>query len=212
MRPYTPAEEVLNSITHGIGVIFGIVAVTVLCVLSAHFGTFVHTVSYLVYGCSLIILYTSSTLYHALPSPRVKRLFKIFDHSSIYLLIAGTYTPFLILNLKNDNGSTLLVIIWSLALMGVIFKVFFTGRFKVFSTLLYIGMGWLIVFAYGPMKANLRPEGLWWLIAGGLAYTLGTAFYLAKETKFTHAIWHLFVLAGSIFHFIAIIYGANFSY
>jgi hemolysin III len=212
MNTYSVKEEILNSITHGLGVIFGIVALTVLCVLSAYFGTITHTISYLVYGCSLILLYTSSTLYHALPSPKLKTLFKIFDHSAIYLLIAGTYTPFLILNLGHDIGFTLLAIIWALAIMGIIFKVFFTGKFKLISTLLYVGMGWLIIFAYDPLKDNLRPEGVYWLLAGGVTYTLGTVFYLAKKLKYTHAIWHMFVLAGSIFHFIAIIYGANFSY
>jgi hemolysin III len=212
MREYTTKEEIFNSITHGLGVIFGIVALTVLCVLSANFGTASHMISYLVYGCSLILLYTSSTLYHALPSPKIKSLFKIFDHSAIYLLIAGTYTPFLMLNLKHQNGMLLLSIIWALAILGIIFKVFFTGRFKVLSTLLYIGMGWLIIFAYDPLKDNMRPEAINWLIAGGLMYTVGTVFYLAKKLRYTHAIWHMFVLAGSVFHFIAIIYGANFSY
>lgn len=212
MKDYSLGEEIFNAITHGLGVIFGIVALTVLCVLSSHFGTLSHTISYLVYGCSLILLYTCSTLYHALPSPKIKTLFKICDHSSIYVLIAGTYTPFLMLNLKGHNGMLLLGVIWGLAILGIIFKVFFTGRFKVLSTLLYVGMGWLIIFAYTPLKSNIRPEGLNWLLAGGLSYTLGTVFYLAKKTRYSHSIWHLFVLAGSVFHFIAIIYGANFNY
>lgn len=212
MNPYSVREEIFNAITHGLGVIFGIVALTVLCVLGSYFGTFSHILSYLVYGCSLILLYVSSTLYHALPSPKVKSLFKILDHSSIYLLIAGTYTPFLVLNLKGHLGFTLLAVIWAIAILGIIFKVFFTGKFKVISTLLYIGMGWLIIFAYDPLKEAMRPEAMNWLIIGGLTYTLGTIFYLAKKLKYTHAIWHLFVLAGSVFHFVAIIYGAGFSY
>lgn len=212
MQSYSVREEVFNAITHGLGVIFGIVALTVLCVLGAHFGTLSHIVSYSVYGCSLILLYASSTLYHSLPSPKVKSFFKVLDHSSIYLLIAGTYTPFLVLNLKGNLGYTLLAIIWAIAILGIIFKFFFTGRFKLLSTLLYIGMGWLIVFAYGPLKEAMRPEAMNWLIIGGVTYTLGTIFYLAKKQKYTHAIWHLFVLAGSVFHFVAIIYGAGFSY
>lgn len=212
MKGYTLKEEVFNAVTHGIGVIFGISALSVLCVLGSYFGSLSHIISYLIYGFSLILLYTSSTLYHALPSPKVKGLFKIFDHSSIYLLIAGTYTPFLMLNLKGSIGVTLLAVIWSLAILGIIFKVFFTGRFKILSTLFYVGMGWIIIFAYVPLKESLRPEGMTWLMVGGLTYTLGTIFYLAKKYRYTHAIWHLFVLLGSIFHFIAIIYGGNFSY
>jgi len=212
METYSVKEEVFNAITHGLGVIFGIVALTVLCVLGSNFGTLSHILSYMVYGCSLILLYVSSTLYHALPSPKVKSLFKILDHSSIYLLIAGTYTPFLVLNLKGNLGFTLLAIIWAIAILGIIFKVFFTGRFKLLSTLLYIGMGWLIIFAYDPLKETMRPEAMNWLIIGGVTYTLGTVFYMAKKLRYTHAIWHLFVLAGSVFHFVAIIYGAGFSY
>ncbi len=212
MKPYNLKEEIFNSITHGLGVIFGIVALTVLCVLSSYFGTLSHMLSYLVYGCSLVLLYVSSTLYHALPSPKVKSLFKVLDHSSIYLLIAGTYTPFLVLNLKGELGYTLLLVIWAIAIAGIIFKVFFTGRFKVLSTMLYIGMGWLIIFAYDPLKESMKPEAMNWLIIGGLTYTAGTIFYLAKRLKYTHAIWHMFVLAGSVFHFVAIIYGAGFSY
>ena len=212
MNGYTLKEEILNSIIHGLGIIFGISALSVLCVLGSYFGSSSHIISYLIYGLSLILLYTSSTLYHALPSPKVKSFFKVFDHSSIYLLIAGTYTPFMLLNLKGDLGITLLAIIWSLAILGIIFKVFFTGRFKVLSTLLYIGMGWIIIFAYVPLKQSLNEIGMDWLIAGGVTYTLGTIFYLAKKYRYTHAIWHLFVLMGSICHFIAIIYGGNFSY
>lgn len=212
MNTYSFKEELANAITHGIGVIFGIVALTVLCVLGAHFGSVSHVLSYLVYGCSLILLYLSSTLYHALPSPKVKTIFKILDHSSIYLLIAGTYTPFLVLNLNNQLGTTLLIVIWSIAIAGIVFKIFFTGRFKYLSTLLYIGMGWIIVFAYGPLKETMKPEAMNWLLAGGLTYTFGTIFYLAKKLQYTHAIWHLFVLTGSVFHFVAIIYGAGFSY
>lgn len=212
MNTYSFKEELANAITHGIGVIFGIVALTVLCVLGAHFGSTGHILSYLVYGCSLILLYLSSTLYHALPSPKVKTIFKVLDHSSIYLLIAGTYTPFLVLNLNNSLGNTLLIVIWAIAIAGIVFKIFFTGRFKYLSTLLYIGMGWIIVFAYSPLKEAMKPEAMNWLLAGGLTYTFGTIFYLAKKLQYTHAIWHLFVLTGSVFHFVAIIYGAGFSY
>lgn len=212
MKGYTLKEEIFNSITHGLGILFGVVALTVLCVLGSYFGSASHVISYLIYGFSLILLYTSSTLYHALPSPKVKSLFKVFDHSAIYLLIAGTYTPFLMLNLKGNLSVVLLAVIWSLAILGIIFKVFFTGRFKVLSTLFYVGMGWIVIFVYAPLKESLSEVGMTWLLAGGLTYTLGTGFYLAKKYRYTHGIWHLFVLMGSICHFIAIIYGGNFSY
>lgn len=211
MKAYSTLEEIINSVIHGVGVILAIVGTTALCVQASYFGTTTHMVSYLVYGLSLVLLYTSSTLYHALTSERAKKFFKVADHSSIYLLIAGTYTPFLLLNLKGSLGYNLLYLIWGLALVGVIFKLFFTGRFKYLSTILYIGMGWIIVIALGPMKEALHPLGLRWIFVGGITYTVGTVFYIAKSTPFTHAVWHLFVLLGSIFHYIAILYARDFA-
>ncbi|MFY7993723.1 MAG: PAQR family membrane homeostasis protein TrhA [Bacteriovoracaceae bacterium] len=209
---YGKGEEIANSVIHGLGIILSIIGLTVLLVLSSYFATIMHSLSYLVYGLSLVLLYTSSTLYHSLPSEKAKRIFKICDHAAIYLLIAGTYTPFLVINLRGDLGDTLLLIIWSLAILGVIFKFFFTGRFKLISTLLYIGMGWLIVFAGKPLSAAIGESGMTWLLAGGLTYTLGAIFYLLKKIPYTHAIWHLFVLMGSICHFVAVVKAANFSF
>ncbi len=209
---YGKGEEIANSVIHGLGIILSIIGLTVLLVLSSYFATIMHSLSYLVYGLSLVLLYTSSTLYHSLPSEKAKRIFKICDHAAIYLLIAGTYTPFLVINLRGDLGDTLLLIIWSLAILGVIFKFFFTGRFKLISTLLYIGMGWLIVFAGKPLSAAIGESGMTWLLAGGLTYTLGAIFYLLKKIHYTHAIWHLFVLMGSICHFVAVVKAANFSF
>jgi hemolysin III len=208
---YGLAEEIANSVTHGIGIMLSLIGLTSLLVLSVHFATTSHFISYLIYGLSLILLYTSSTLYHALPYEKAKRFFKICDHSAIYLLIAGTYTPFLVINLKGEIGNRLLVIIWSLAIVGVIFKFFFTGRFKLLSTLLYVGMGWLIVFAAKPLSLAIGEQAMTWLIVGGMTYTLGAIFYLLKKVPYTHAIWHLFVLMGSIFHFVAVLQSANFS-
>ncbi|MGE3609816.1 MAG: hemolysin III family protein [Bacteriovoracaceae bacterium] len=211
-KEYSFKEELLNSITHGIGVLFGIVAMTVLIVLASLYGSFEHIISYVIYGISFIVLYTASTLYHAIPHDSAKRILKICDHSAIYLLIAGTYTPFLILNLKGTLGFGLLGVVWGLAVLGIIFKLFYTGKFELLSTLLYIGMGWLIIFAIKPLSAALHPNGLLWLCIGGVTYTLGTIFYLTKRIPYNHALWHVFVLAGSVFHFVALIYSANFSF
>ena len=209
-QQYALGEEIANSITHGIGILLSVVGLTTLLVLAFHFATIEHFVSYLIYGLSLILLYTSSTLYHALPYEKAKKVLKVCDHAAIYLLIAGTYTPFLVLHLKGEVGHRLLVIIWSLALIGVIFKFFFTGRFKIVSTTLYVAMGWLIVFAAGPLEQAIGESGMRWLIFGGLAYTFGAIFYLLKKIPYTHAIWHLFVLLGSVLHFVAVCESAKF--
>lgn len=210
LQQYSVGEEIANSVIHGLGVVFGVVVLTILLTLSSIYGTPDHFVCYFVYGLSVILLYTSSTLYHALPQLKAKSFFKLCDHVSIYLLIAGTYTPFLILNIKGTLGWGLLILIWSLALVGIILKFFFTGRFKILSTCIYLGMGWLIIFAAKPLSASLTSIGLWWVILGGIAYTSGTIFYLLKKVPFHHAIWHTFVLAGSISHFTAILYSSNF--
>lgn len=207
---YSIGEEIANSITHGVGALLSIAALSILLVLACLHGTGWHLSSYLVYSLSLVLLYTASTLYHALPFEKAKVFFKVCDHAAIYLLIAGTYTPFLLLNLRGQLGWWLFGIIWGLALAGVCFKLFFTGRFKLLSTLLYVGMGWVIIFAYGPLKANTAAWGINWLLIGGLTYTAGAAFYLLKRIPFAHAIWHLFVLAGSVFHFFAVLYSGNF--
>lgn len=207
---YSKAEEIANSITHGLGILFAVGGLTALMVLTAYFGTTSHLVSYLVYGISMLLLYTASTLYHAIPGERAKRFFKICDHSAIYLLIAGTYTPFLVLNLQGKMAWIAVTIIWSIALAGIIFKLFFTGRFKGLSTLLYIGMGWMVVFLAEPLSAAMNPEAMHWLVIGGVTYTAGTIFYMMKNMPYSHAIWHMFVLLGSIFHFTAIVYAGNF--
>lgn len=212
IKQYSIAEEVANSVIHGTGILFGIVGTTVLLVLSILFGNPTHLVCYLLYGLSLIALYTSSTLYHALPFTKAKGLLKICDHSAIFLLIAGTYTPFLVLNIKGMVGFTLLAVIWGLALVGVIFKLFFAGRFKILSTSLYLGMGWIAIFAMNPLISALDATSLSWILAGGITYSLGTIFYMMKKLPFTHAIWHMFVLCGSVFHYIAILYSSNLSF
>lgn len=209
IKQYSLREEIASSVIHGLGALFGIVGLTVLLVLASLYGTAAHVVSYAIYGSSLIILYLASTLYHALPFLAAKKVFKICDHAAIYLLIAGTYTPFLLINLKGALGYGLLTVIWGLALIGVAFKLFFTGSFKLASTLTYLLMGWLAVAAVKPLSEALPQSSFMWIAAGGIAYTVGTVFYLVKKIPFHHAIWHAFVLAGSVCHYAAVISSAK---
>jgi hemolysin III len=167
-------------------------------------GTAWHIVACSIYGATLICLYTASTLYHASISPRVKRALRIFDHSAIYLLIAGTYTPFLLVSLRGPWGWSLFAVIWGLAVAGVLFKFWFVERFGILSTAVYIAMGWLVVIAAKPVITHVPIIALIWLLAGGLAYTAGVIFFVAKRIPYSHAIWHIFVLAGSICHYFAV--------
>jgi hemolysin III len=198
-------EEIANAITHGIGLLLSIAGFVVLLVLAALRGTAWHIVACSIYGATLICLYTASTLYHAVISPRVKRALRIFDHSAIYLLIAGTYTPFLLVSLRGPWGWSLFGVIWGLALAGVLFKFWFVERFAILSTAVYIAMGWLVVIAAKPVITHLPLTAIIWLLAGGLAYTGGVIFFAAKRIPYSHAIWHLFVLAGSICHYFAVL-------
>jgi hemolysin III len=198
-------EEIANAITHGIGLLLSIAGFVVLLVLAALRGTAWHIVACSIYGATLICLYTASTLYHAVISPRVKRALRIFDHSAIYLLIAGTYTPFLLVSLRGPWGWSLFGVIWGLALAGVLFKFWFVERFAILSTAVYIAMGWLVVIAAKPVITHLSLTAIIWLLAGGLAYTGGVIFFAAKRIPYSHAIWHLFVLAGSICHYFAVL-------
>jgi len=207
--PVTPEavhrEEIANAVTHGIGALASAAAGAVLVTLATLNGTRMQQVSAIIFCSSLLLLYTSSTLYHAIPSAVAKRWFKICDHCAIYLLIAGTYTPFALIGLRGTVGWWLFGVAWGLAAVGVMFKLFFTGRFKLFSTLVYIGMGWMAVFAIRPMMVNIPLASLVWLVVGGIAYTAGTIFYHNEKLRYSHAVWHLFVLAGSACHFIAVI-------
>ena len=205
VQNHPKGQEIANSITHGVGIILSVVGLVVLVVLASLHGTVWHVVSFSIYGTSLVLLYTSSTLYHSFQSPRVKRVFHIIDHSSIYLLIAGSYTPFVLVNLRGGWGWSLFGIVWGIALAGIVVKTFFTGRFKIASTILYLLMGWMIVVAIKPLAHAMPMGGIAWLLAGGLAYTAGAVFYLWKNLPYHHAIWHLFVLAASICHYFAIL-------
>ena len=205
-RPYTPAEELANAITHGLGSLLSIAAVTLLAVYSALRGDVWHVVSCSIYGATLVLLYSASTLYHSIRNERVKRSLKVVDHASIFLLIAGTYTPFLLVPLRGPWGWTLFGLVWSIALTGIVLKLFWTGRFRLLSTLMYLAMGWLIVFAFKPLIHHLPLGGLVLLVAGGLLYSLGTVFYMRKKLPFGHAVWHGFVLAASICHFFSVFF------
>lgn len=203
---YTKGEEIANSITHGIGAILSLVALVILIIFSSINGTFLQTISVTIYGISLFLLYLASTLYHSIQHKKTKQILEIIDHSSIYLLIAGTYTPFTLVTLNGKIGWSIFIIVWILALIGIILKPFFVKKFRIISTLLYIGMGWMIIFAIKPLISSLPLGGIIWLVMGGLLYTVGAIFYIWRKLPYSHMIWHLFVLGGSISHFIAVFF------
>lgn len=203
---YTLGEEIANAVTHGVGALLAISALVLLVVFSSIYGDPLYIVSFTIYGASLVILYTISTIYHSFPNGTAKNVFEILDHSSIYLLIAGTYTPFTLITLKGTLGWTIFGVVWGMAALGVLFKVFFVKRFVVLSTLMYVVMGWLVVFAMKPLAAALPKNGIIFLVIGGVLYTLGTIFYIRRKMKYHHALWHLFVLGGSAFHFFAVLF------
>lgn len=202
---YPRREEVANAITHGIGALLSIAALVLLIVFSSIKGTAWHVVSFTIYGVSMLLLYMSSTLVHSFKEGKLKDLFEIFDHSSIYIYIAGTYTPFMLVAVRGPLGWSLFGIVWGIALFGVLFKAFFTKRFLFMSTIFYVVMGWLIVIAWGPLSAAIPSTGITLLVTGGLMYTLGTVFYVWRAFPYHHAVWHLFVLGGSVTHFFAIL-------
>ncbi len=205
VRIFSLAEEITHSVTHGVGAALSLVGLILLVVRAAQRGDAVQVVSFSIYGVTLVLLYLASTLYHAFRRPRLKRLFKIFDHAAIYLLIAGTYTPFLLVGLRGAWGWTLLVIIWGLALLGVSFKALFIERFQIPSVILYILMGWLSVVFLKDLAANIPLGGLIWLAAGGVLYTVGVIFYALQKIPYMHVVWHFFVLGGSLCHYLAVL-------
>lgn len=202
---YTLGEEIANSITHGIGALLSIPGLVVLVLFASWYGGVWEIVSFSIYGTTLFLLYLASTLYHSFQRPQIKRILRIVDHSSIYLLIAGTYTPFLIVAIRGTLGWTMLVVVWGLAVLGIAFKALFIHRFQVLSTLAYVGMGWLCVVAWNEMVTNLPPQSLMLLGLGGASYTIGVIFYAWQKMPYNHAVWHLFVLGGSACHYFAIL-------
>jgi hemolysin III len=198
-------EELANTITHGVGLLLSIAGFVILLVLAILRGSAWHIVACTIYGASLVCLYSASTLYHAVISPRIKQALKIFDHSAIYLLIAGTYTPFLLLNLRGPWGWSLFVVIWTLALSGIVFKLWFVDHFPRTSTAVYVLMGWLAIVALKPVLAHIPVPTLLWLFAGGMFYSAGVIFYCWNRLPYNHAVWHVFVLAGSTCHYFAVL-------
>lgn len=197
--------EIANSITHGIGILFGIAALPVLSALAVTKNHTVAVVGAAVFAFSFLLVFTFSTLYHAFQNPRVKKVLNIFDHISIYFLIAGTYTPFLLNYMMNATGITLLSVLWGLTLVGIVFKIFFTGRFNYASTAVYIGMGWILLFGGRSFFAAIPWPVLIMIIIGGVLYTVGALFYLWEKLYYHHVIWHLFVLAAAVCHYVAVL-------
>ncbi len=197
-------EELANVVTHGVGMMAALAAAAGLIVFASLRGNAWEIVGVSVFASSLVALYTASTLYHAARDPVVKARLKVLDHAAIYLLIAGTYTPFMIGELRGGWGWSLFGVIWGLAVVGIALKLVFIGRFKLLSTGVYVGMGWLVLVAIVPLIQNLDPVTLIWLVAGGVAYTAGTPFYHNSRVRYAHAIWHVFVIAGSVCHAIAV--------
>jgi hemolysin III len=204
IKLYSPLEERINILSHAAGLLLSMVAIVLLVTRASNYGNTWHIMSVAIFGASLISLYAASTTYHSATRAQLRARLRIIDHATIYLLIAGTYTPFTLITLNGAVGWTIFAVSWGMAISGVTLKLFFTGRFNLVSTLMYVFMGWIIIFAVKPLIANLPTAGLYWLVAGGLSYTIGAIIYSIKKVPLNHAIFHLFVLGGSICHFVAV--------
>jgi hemolysin III len=206
LSPYTLAEEVAHAVTHGLGALLSIGGLAVLVAFSSLYGDAWHVISTSIYGATLILLYTASTLYHAIPHPRAKQLLQRLDHAAIFLLIAGTYTPFTLVSLRADWGWAMFGLVWGIAIGGMILELVSVKRYERLSLSLYLGLGWIVVLAIKPMLRSVEMGGLVLLLAGGLCYSLGVVFYAWDRLAYNHAIWHVFVLAGSVLHFFSILF------
>jgi hemolysin III len=203
-RPYSKNEELANSITHGFGLVMSLIGAVVLTLRAFETGDPLRIATYPVFGVTMVLLYTASTLYHSQKSELSKARLKVFDHISIFYLIAGTYTPVTLVGMGGPWGWTIFGVAWALALAGTVFKLFFTGRFPIVSTSIYLAMGWIVVLAVVPLLRSVPADTLLWLLGGGLFYTVGVVFYAWRRLPFGHAVWHLFVLAGTASHFVAV--------
>ena len=201
---YSPTEEKLNIWSHAFGIFLSIIALVLLIIKAVQQDNIWMMISFPIFGVSLILLYLASTLYHASKEPQKRFKLKVFDHAAIYVLIAGSYTPFTLVSLNGETGWLIFSMVWVMAFTGIILKLFFTGKFKVISTAMYVLMGWLIVFYFQDLTAHLHEKGVFYLILGGVLYTIGAILYSIKKIKFNHAIFHFFVLAGSFCHFLSI--------
>ena len=206
IKYYPPLEEKINIISHAIGFVLVIVGLVLLLTHAILHGNVWHIVSFSIFGASLIILYAASTLYHSAKKPALRSRLRVIDHTSIYVLIAGTYTPFTLVTLHGRTGWMIFGIVWGVALIGIILKLFFTGKYSLLSTIMYVLMGGIIVFFIKPLINNLPLDGLIWLIAGGISYIIGAILYSIKKIKFNHAIFHIFVLIGSYCHFMSVFF------
>ncbi len=203
---YSTAEEIANSITHGVGLLLAIAGLATLVAFAVLRGTAWHIVGCSIFGATLVLSYLTSTLYHSIPSARAKSILRIFDHCAIFLLIAGTYTPLMLVNLRGPWGWSILGVVWGIATLGIVFKVTMLRKWTVVSVVLYVAMGWVVVVATKPLLSAVAPGGLLLLLLGGLAYTGGVIFYGLRRMPYHHAVWHLFVLAGSVLHFFAVLF------
>ncbi|MET0068234.1 MAG: hemolysin III family protein [Candidatus Thiodiazotropha sp.] len=203
---YSLGEEIAHAITHGVGILLSVAGLALLVTFAALYGNVWHVVSSSIYGATLILMYTASTLYHSIPMPRAKRVLQRLDHAAIFLLIAGTYTPYTLVNMRGEWGWLLFSLVWGIALLGVLFEFLRRDRFKWLSLSLYLGLGWLVVVAIKPLIDSVETGGLWLLLAGGICYSLGVIFYVWKRLAYHHAVWHLFVMAGSVLHFFSVLF------
>lgn len=209
IHTYSVLEERLNIWSHFAGILFSIFALILLMRKAIQLNDVCLLLSFSVYGVSMLMLYLASTLYHSSTKPKIRYHLNVFDHASIFLFIAGSYTPFVIVTLKGTEGWVIFSVVWGIALIGVVFKIFFTGKYNLLSTILYVLMGWIVVFSFKSLIEKLELNGLIWLIAGGIAYTVGALFYSINKLKLNHSIFHFFVLAGTVFHFLSIYYYVN---
>jgi len=207
-RTQSVGEEIANSVSHGVGLLAAVAVAPLLVVAAVQRGSAAQIVGASIFGATMVLLYLTSTLYHALPGNRAKRVFRVLDHGAIFLLIAGTYTPFTLGVLRGTWGWTLFGLVWGLALAGVLLKAVGGVRYPKLSTYLYLAMGWLVLIAVKPLWHNVPTSGLLWLLAGGIAYTAGVAFYASKRVRYSHFVWHLFVIAGTACHFLAVLWYA----
>lgn len=203
-KHYSPLEEKINITSHAIGFILSVVALALLSTHAGMNGNVWHIVSFSIFGVSLVTLFAASTIYHSASDPELRARLRIVDHAAIYVLIAGTYTPFTLVTLNGTSGWVIFGAAWGMALTGIVLKLFFTGRFELVSTMMYVFMGWIIVFDLDSLINKLSSDGLFWLVAGGVAYTVGAILYGIKQIKFNHAIFHVFVLLGAFCHFVAV--------
>lgn len=204
-KRYTLGEEIFNSVSHGAGSLLSIAGTAVLIVLAAIYSNAWGVVSSAIFGASLIILYTMSTLYHAITNPKAKKFFRIMDHNTIFFLIAGTYTPITLVPLRGAFGWVLFGIVWGAAILGIVLNSIDLEKFRKPSVVCYIAMGWVVIIAVKPMIEKVYPLSLWFILIGGLFYTVGVIFYVKKNKKYFHSIWHLFTIAGSVFHYFAVL-------